>query len=423
MLRVLMVLLVSGGLTACAASGSGRSTAVVDDALVARIHRDAWVFDAHVDVVMPDTAPNLLGPGGESRASLAMLEQGGVDAIALALAVSAGPRTAEADRAALRDVRAKLQAVMTLVAESRDGGAGLVLARSADALEIAHAAGDPAVLLSFQNARALGGNAANINRFYDDGVRIFALTHLGHNDYADSSRPLYLSEAKRYEPTEEHGGLSELGLAAIARINALGGIVDVSQMSRAATLQAIAASTSPVIASHSNVKALSDVTRNLSDEEIDRIGATGGVIHVAPFGAYLVAQSDPEMVARIRAARVAAELPPDYSYPYELYWELPDTASKMAFLTSVRDILGPADVARLVDHIDYIVDRIGIDHVGIGTDFNHGSSIDGFADASDAPNVTRELLARGYSEAQIRKIWGENFLRVLRAAEDGQSVR
>ncbi len=391
----------------------------LSDAQVARIHDSAWVFDAHVDVVMPDTAPNLVGPDGLSKVSLPRLKAGGVDAVAMALAVSPGPRTPEGGQAAMRAARAKLQEVMRLIAASDEE---IVLATSADSLVAAHEAGKKAILLSFQNARALAGEPKNVDSFYDDGVRIFALTHLGHNDFADSSRPLYLSDQKRYEPTEEHQGLSALGRAAIARINALGAVVDVSQLSKAATLAAIEASTTPVIASHSNVRALSDVSRNLSDEEIDRIGATGGVIHVAPFGAYLVAQSDPELIGRIKAARRAAGLPQAYSYPYELYWELPDAQAKMKFLTSVRDVLGPADVERLVDHIDYIVQRIGIDHVGIGTDFNHGSSIDGFDDASEAPNVTRALLNRGYSVAQVWQIWGGNFLRVLRAAQHARGM-
>ena len=216
-----------------------------------------------------------------------------------------------------------------------------------------------------------------------------------------------------YEVTEEHGGLSPLGLEAVARIDALGGIVDVSQMSKAATLQAIAATETPVIATHSNVKTLSDVTRNLSDAEIDRIGATGGVIHIAAFSAYLVDLSDPILAAKIRAVRRGAGLPETYSYPYELYWELENEAEKLDFLTRMRALVGQQDVSRMVDHIDYVVERIGVDHVGIGTDFNHGGGIVGFVEADSAANVTAELLARGYSAQDINKIWGENFLRVL----------
>ena len=158
---------------------------------------------------------------------------------------------------------------------------------------------------------------------------------------------------------------------------------------------------------------MSDVTRNLSDEEIDRIGETGGVIHIAAFSAYLVDLSDPVLKEKIRDVRVAAGLPETYSYPYELYWELENDADKLGFLTNMRALVGRETVNRMVDHIDYVVGRIGVDHVGIGTDFNHGGGIVGFEEADSAQNVTAELVRRGYSDADINKIWGGNFLRVL----------
>jgi membrane dipeptidase len=172
-----------------------------------------------------------------------------------------------------------------------------------------------------------------------------------------------------------------------------------------------------VIASHSNVQALCDVSRNLSDEEIDRIGETGGVIHVAPFRGYLFDSSDAELVASIRAARREAGVEEDYLYPFELYWEIEDPDTQAAFLGAVSELLGPGSLDDVLDHLDYIVARIGVDHVGIGTDFNHGSGIEGFNDASEALNVTVGLLERGYNEQDIEKIWGGNFLRVWREAE------
>jgi membrane dipeptidase len=240
------------------------------------------------------------------------------------------------------------------------------------------------------------------------------LTHMGHNDFADSSRPVFSAATGKHEVTQEHGGLSDLGRQAIVRINELGGIVDVSQLSTPATLQVLALSTAPVIASHSNVRQLSDVSRNLSDEEIDRIGEVGGVIHVAPFRGYLFDSTNDELVAAIRQARRAVNISEDYLYPFELYWEIKDPAVQKSFLTAVSDLLGPGSVDDMLNHIDYIVARIGIDHVGIGTDFNHGSGIEGYDDASEALNVTIGLLARGYTAEEIEKIWGGNFLRVFR---------
>jgi membrane dipeptidase len=208
-----------------------------------------------------------------------------------------------------------------------------------------------------------------------------------------------------------------LGREAIAKINALGAIFDISQLSKQAALQAMALSSSPVIASHSNVRALTDVSRNLSDEELEHLGKTGGVIHIAPFRGYLFDSSNPEMDLNIRAMRRQAGIEESYLYPFELYWEIQDASIKKNFLTKVNALLGQIDVAQMVDHIDYVVNRIGVDHVGIGTDFNHGSGIEGFTDASDALNITLELVKRGYSEEDIKKIWGGNFMRVWRQAE------
>ena len=110
-----------------------------------------------------------------------------------------------------------------------------------------------------------------------------------------------------------------------------------------------------------------------------------------------------------------------YLYPFELYWEIDDPAAREAFVQSISELLGPGSVDSMLDHVDYVVGRIGVDHVGIGTDFNHGGGVEGFADASEALGVTAGLLERGYSEEDIAKIWGGNFLRVLRAAESLRS--
>jgi membrane dipeptidase len=121
-----------------------------------------------------------------------------------------------------------------------------------------------------------------------------------------------------------------------------------------------------------------------------------------------------DLVAAIKAERRAVNISEDYLYPFELYWEIKDPEVQKSFLTAVSDLLGPGSVDDVVDHIDYIVGRIGVDHVGIGTDFNHGSGIEGYDDASEAMNVTIGLLERGYRAEDIEKIWGGNFLRVFR---------
>jgi membrane dipeptidase len=400
-------------LTACAPLGIKSFSdpiTTVDD-----VHRASFVLDAHADIVLPSTSKSYLGSDGRSKVAPEKLRQGGVDAVVLSVAVGPRPRTTEgrAEARALADE--KLASVLAM-AEASDS---IVIAKSIADLTSAKESNQTALILGFQNAISLELAISNLDVFYQKGIRVFALNHIGHNAFSDSSRPIYDGDTGRYEPRQEHGGLSDLGVAAVKRINALGGVLDVSQMSKAATLQAVALSKTPVIASHSNVKVLSDVTRNLSDEEIDLIGQKGGVIHIAVFGAYLVDLSDPQLLEDIKAVRRGAGLPEAYAYPYELYWELESKADQKAFLGKMRATIGTGDVERLVDHIDYVASRIGVDHVGIGSDFNHGGGITGFQDATEAKNVTAALVRRGYSPEDVSKIWGGNFLRVLGLAENG----
>ena len=143
-----------------------------------------------------------------------------------------------------------------------------------------------------------------------------------------------------------------MGKEAVKRINTLGGVVDITQLSSQAALQAIKLSTSPVIASHSNVRALTNVSRNLSDKEIDQIGLTGGVIHVAPFRGYLFDSADPNMDRAIRSIRKESGIDEDYLYPFELYWEIEDNSVKKDFIARINMQLGPIGLNEMLDHID-----------------------------------------------------------------------
>lgn len=414
----LVAIAVAGSLSACSAGQFAGTAATEPEAgsdpleLARDIHEEVLVLDAHADIVLPTTSSTYLASDGLSKTDPSKLQAGGMDAVVMAIAVGPGPRTKQGDAAAKAEAEAKLAAITELARSTEN----VTLASSPAAVDMAHADNKTALILGFQNARALGGDVAELDRYYQSGVRVFGLNHMGHNDFSDSSRPFFNGETGSYEVTEEHGGLSQLGKAAVRRINMLGGVIDISQMSKAATLQTLEISTAPVIASHSNVRTLSNVSRNLSDEEIDRIGTNGGVIHVASFGAYLVDLSDSELLESIRQVRSDAGIPEAWAYPYELYWEIPDPDKRLAFLMAMRKVIGPGSVDRMIDHIDYIVARIGVDHVGIGTDFNHGGGVAGFGDASEALNVTAALVERGYSQEDIAKIWGGNFMRVFRQA-------
>ena len=389
-----------------------------DDAiLIARaknIHSSALTIDAHADIEIPGKPSSYVGSDGLSKVSPKKMRAGGLDAVVMSIAVGPMPRNSDGYAKARSLAQTKLAAVKALAADTNNN---TVIVLSTKDLDTAPRDGKSSLLLGFQNALILGTDVNVIDTLYNSGVRVFALTHMGHNNFADSSRTLFDGKTGTREPDAEHEGLSDLGIAAVKKINALGGIMDISQLSKQAALQTIELSKTPVIASHSNVQKLTNVSRNLSDEEIDRIGETGGVIHVAPFRGYLFNSSDPDMDKNIREVRRDSGIDEDYLYPFELYWEIDDLVVKKDFLSRISTLLGPIGLDEMLDHVDYIAKRIGVEHVGIGTDFNHGSGIAGFDDASDALNVTLELLKRCFSEDAIIKIWGGNFTRVWRAAE------
>jgi membrane dipeptidase len=378
------------------------------------LHEQILTFDAHADIEIPGKPSMYVGADGLSKVAVDKMHQGCLDVVAMAVAVGPLPRNEKGFAEARRIADEKLAAVVALT-ENADQPIQLV--KSSDALVAAVGNGQRAIVLSLQNALIFGDDVAVIDEFYAQGVRMFALTHMGHNEFADSSRPLFNAETGMREAPTEHGGLSAKGRAAVQRFNEIGAVIDISQLSTEAALEVISLSRAPVIASHSNARELTNVSRNLSDPEIRKLAQRGGVIHVAPFAGYLFDSQNPDIDAGIRALRRKAGIDEDYLYPFELYWEIDDASVKTEFLAGVRGLLGPISLDTMLDHIDHIVALVGSDHVGIGTDFNHGSGIPGYVDASDSMNVTLGLLRRGYSESDISKIWGGNFLRVWREAE------
>jgi membrane dipeptidase len=371
------------------------------------IHARVLVFDAHADV------PNDLGVGadaftndGPGQVDLPKLKRGGFGAINLAVFAPNGPRT-DADRAKAKAIEdAKLNAIDAIAASSN--GQAEQAFTAADVRRI-HAAGKVAILASFLNAYALGTDLSALDAYYAKGVRTFGFAHAGNNDYADSSRPGAAS------PAEEHGGLSPIGKQAVEKVNRLGGVIDVSQLTPAGLQQVIALSKAPVIASHSGIRALVDNTRNLSDAELDAIGKNGGVASIVAYNTY-VNPPPADFNARVGAIRASFGLGAEFHAPADGAAALPEDR-RAAFTKAVNAVNGPGTVADFADSLDYAVKRIGVDHVGIASDFNHGGGVGGFTNEGEALNITIELVRRGYSEADIGKLWSGNFLRVLGQAE------
>jgi membrane dipeptidase len=322
-----------------------------------------------------------------TQANLPKMRAGGLDAAFFVVQVPQGPLTPAGYADAYRLAVAKFDAVHRLTEQLARNDIGLALT-PADVARIAQR-GRTVAMIGVENGYPIGTEVARVREFFERGARYIGLAHTGHNQLADS----HSGEASKDAP---NGGLSELGRTVLAEMNRLGIMVDLSHLSRVAAMQAMALSKAPVIASHSSVRALVDHNRNLDDEQLRALKKNGGVVQIVAYAGYLKAGSRSGR-APIRNS-VAAGSPG--ACPVE-----PPGARPLS-------VEGRPGVKELVDHIDYAVKLIGIDHVGIASDFDGGGGIEGWDSAADSVNVTIELVRRGYREEEIAKLWGGNLLRV-----------
>jgi membrane dipeptidase len=370
------------------------------------LHTATVTLDTHVDIDL-NFATDAVDPlDADLQVNLLKMHEGGLDAAFFIVYVAQTARTPENYAQAQADALTKFAAIHRMTDELYPDRIGLAY-RAAD-VERLVAEGKLVAAIGVENGYVLGPELEMLDRYYELGARYISLVHDGHNDLADSARP---STALGDVPAE-HDGVGELGARAIRRMNELGIMVDVSHASKQTALDAIALSAAPVIASHSSVRAVADHVRNLDDETLLALKANGGVVQVVAYGGHLKVQPEQRAALDALAARLGLTAPIDLT-------ALPADV-RAQYDAGVREIdaqWSPADVKILVDHIDHAVELIGIDHVGISSDFGGGGGIVGWADARETPNVTKELLARGYSEEAIRKLWGGNLLRVWRDVE------
>lgn len=260
------------------------------------------------------------------------------------------------------------------------------------------AQGKLCILPTMENSLPLGEDIERMDTLYAKGARIFGLVHSINNQIADSSS----------DTVAVFGGLSPFGEQFVKRANELGAVIDVSHASDSAFFDAIRISKAPIIASHSSVRALCGHDRNFSDEMLDSIKSNGGVIQICMVDEFLKKfPENPEYIAKRDSARkVLNKIPAEN-----------DSAKRevRAWLAAFKDSTPDqnATVKDVVDHIDYVVNRIGVDYVGIGTDFDGGAGVLDCKDVSQLMNITAELISRGYSDEDIEKIWGGNFIRVF----------
>jgi membrane dipeptidase len=327
------------------------------------VHHSLLAIDTHIDIPWP-TGPDPF-VDGPRKVDLPKMKRGGVTAGCFAAYVPQAVRTPASETAAFERAEAMLLAIRAMA--RTEGGLEVRLATSSDAIEAAKRAGVLAVVPAVENGFAIGTDLGRLARFAELGARYMTMTHTGHNALADSSNP----RGDLGDREIEHDGLSALGRAAVVEMNRLGMLVDVAHVSRASMLQLAECSRTPVVSTHSCIRALCDNPRNLDDQQLDALRDVGGVVQVTAVSAFLKPHAKPDAVT----------------------------------------------VADYADHIDYAVKRIGIEHVGISSDFDGGGWFTGWRDVSESPNITAELLRRGYDRGALALLWGGNFLRCLRAAE------
>ncbi|MFG0321757.1 pyoverdine-tailoring dipeptidase-like protein PvdM [Pseudomonas sp. zjy_15] len=287
-----------------------------------------------------------------------------------------------------------------------------------------HGEGKFAVFISMLNAYPLGHDLSLLDKWAARGMRMFGFSYIGNNDWADSSRPLPFFN----DSPDALGGLSPIGKQAVQRLNDLGVIIDVSQMSTLALEQVSALSRAPIVASHSAPRAMVDIPRNLSDRELQLIKNSGGVVQIVAFSGYLRPLTQ-KTQDKLNTLRAKFDLPPLPNLAMALMpgdpiiaaWPEQRFGSYASQLYAILDEEPKASLKNLGDAIDYTVRKIGIDHVGIASDFNEGGGVQGWDNVSQVRNVTAELIQRGYSEADIAKLWGGNFLRVWAQVEKAAS--
>jgi len=429
--RPALVSILAGSLAL--ASCAGEPSAEDLDARARAIHDRVLTLDTHDDISPANFTPDRnYTQRLETQVNLPKMEEGGLDVSFMVVYV--GQRddfTPEAYKAAYDQAMEKFDAIHRLTEEIAPDLIGLALTPD-EARQIA-ASGRKVAMIGVENAYQLGEDLGNIQAFYDRGGRYLSLAHNGHSQWSDSNTGEANQDWKWH-------GLSPLGKQAIAEMNRVGMMIDLSHPSKESSMQTFELTRAPVIASHSAAKALCGHSRNMDDEQLQALAKNGGVIQVVAFASYVKCDPPPperapaleklysEFGLPVPGARGGGggrrgggaggargggrgglqaaidSLPADRRAEFD---------RRLAEIDSLYPAPARATVADFVDHIDYAVKLIGIDHVGISSDFDGGGGVVGWNDASETFNVTRELVKRGYTEDQISKLWSGNLLRVM----------
>ena len=375
------------------------------------IHDSVITIDTHDDIGYDFATPAVDPLNADRQVNLEKMRAGGLDAGFFIVFVGQTDRTPTNYEAAQEAAMTKFEAIHRMAEELYPDQ--IEIAYSSSDVERIHGEGKLVAAIGIENGYVIGDDLSLLERYHGLGARYMTLAHSGHNDIADSSTP----REGLGDLDEEHGGLSPFGEEVVTAMNHLGMMVDVSHISKNAAMQAIRSSRAPVIASHSSVYALTNHARNMDDETLMALRDNGGVVQITAFPAYVKSRS-PEYASGLQELRANTGFPGGRGTDST---EGMSSQDKFDYEQGVEDLalrFPPASVSDLVDHIDYAVRLIGIEHVGISSDFDGGGGVNGWNDASETFNVTLELVRRGYTDEQIRLLWGGNLLRVWQQVED-----
>ncbi len=406
------------GPTTLLAQSSTDEAALV--AKASKIHEKVITLDTHNDINASNFTDTVnYTQDLNTQVNLPKMKAGGLDVSWMIVYTGQGEMTDEGYKRAYQNAIDKFDAIHRLTEKIAPNEIELALT-SKDVRRIVKS-GKKVAMIGVENAYPIGTDINNVKLFAERGARYMSLAHNGHSQLADSNT----GEA---DGKWIHNGLSELGKKAIVEMNKWGIMIDLSHPSKQANIQAIQLSKAPVIASHSGARALCDHSRNLDDEQLMLIKANRGVVQAVAFRSYV--SKEKSALRAAKTTEINAELAKAENFailPRAEMMRLPE-AERTAYMAKLaafraktnpivrerlKDVAPDVNVKDFVNHIDYLVKKIGIDHVGISSDFDGGGGVEGWDNAAETFNVTLELVRRGYTEKQIAKLWSGNLLRVL----------
>ncbi|MDY8136642.1 dipeptidase [Aquimarina sp. 2201CG5-10] len=383
------------------------------------IHKNVITLDTHCDINIKNFTDSInYTQDLSSQVTLPKMNKGGLDVAWFIVYTGQDSLTPSGYEKAHEIAMSKFEAIHRLtdtIAPDK-----IELALSSDDVRRIHASGKKVAMIGIENGYPVGTDINNVKKFHDLGARYMSLSHNGHSQLCDSNT----GEA---DGVWLHNGLSDLGKQVIAEMNKTGIMIDVSHPSKESMRQMIELTKAPIIASHSSARALCNHSRNLDDEQLQWLKENGGVVQTVAFTSYLntekfekrnkkeleiakqIADSmGVKWIEREEVMKLSTEEKEKY---YDFYMKMLSIRREKE--KKMNDLPPAVNVIDFVNHIDYMVEKIGIDHVGISSDFDGGGGIDGWSDASETFNVTLELVKRGYKEEEIEKLWSGNLLRVL----------